>query len=63
MIALIARTSRSYAVGLKNSDIEIAWAHQYCRKAANQSVNNMEALTQCKFNLMIFSIQIFNFRS
>lgn len=49
MISLIARTSRSYSVGLKNSDLELGWALIYCRKTAKDSVLQMEGLQQCKF--------------
>uniref|UniRef100_A0A1I7XSF4 C-CAP/cofactor C-like domain-containing protein n=1 Tax=Heterorhabditis bacteriophora TaxID=37862 RepID=A0A1I7XSF4_HETBA len=32
MVAVISRSSRSYAVGLRNSDIELAWATFICTK-------------------------------
>jgi len=37
MIASIARASRSYSIGLRNSDYEIAWTIWFCTKAAKRS--------------------------
>jgi len=46
MISLIARTSRSYSIGLKNSDLELGWALIFSTRASKQSLDNMEALQQ-----------------
>jgi hypothetical protein len=48
-VALISRTSRSYSVGLKNADLELAWAYIYSNRVSKESIDHMEALTQCEF--------------
>uniref|UniRef100_A0A7E4VCD6 Acyl-CoA_dh_N domain-containing protein n=1 Tax=Panagrellus redivivus TaxID=6233 RepID=A0A7E4VCD6_PANRE len=44
MVATIARASRSYSIGLRNADIELAWAIAFCHSAARQSESELEFL-------------------
>uniref|UniRef100_A0AAF5PIG2 Acyl-CoA dehydrogenase n=2 Tax=Wuchereria bancrofti TaxID=6293 RepID=A0AAF5PIG2_WUCBA len=44
MITTIARSSRSYSIGLRNSDLEISWAQLYCSEAANISMAELRKL-------------------
>jgi acyl-CoA dehydrogenase family protein 9 len=46
MLATIARASRSYSIGLKNCDIELAWALQFCHTAARQSEAELEFILE-----------------
>ncbi|VDL78877.1 unnamed protein product [Nippostrongylus brasiliensis] len=44
MVAVISRSSRSYSIGLRNSDIEIAWATFICSRASRENWFLLEAL-------------------
>ncbi|XGW27606.1 hypothetical protein V3C99_007870 [Haemonchus contortus] len=44
MTAVISRSSRSYSIGLRNSDIEIAWATFICSKVSRENWFLLEAL-------------------
>ncbi|VDN01261.1 unnamed protein product [Thelazia callipaeda] len=44
MVATIARSSRSYSIGLKNGDLEVSWTHLYCSEAANASMADLRKL-------------------
>ncbi|OZC09146.1 acyl-CoA dehydrogenase protein [Onchocerca flexuosa] len=44
MVATIARSSRSYSIGLRNGDLEISWAQLYCSEAANMSMAELRKL-------------------
>uniref|UniRef100_A0A914Z841 Uncharacterized protein n=1 Tax=Panagrolaimus superbus TaxID=310955 RepID=A0A914Z841_9BILA len=46
MLATIARASRSYSIGLKNCDIELAWALQFSHTAARQSEDELEFILE-----------------
>ncbi|VDK63380.1 unnamed protein product [Cylicostephanus goldi] len=37
MVAVISRSSRSYSIGLRNSDIEIAWSTFICSKLSREN--------------------------
>ena len=50
MIATISRASRSYSIGLKNSDIELAWAISFCHSASRQSQQELEFIMDRKSN-------------
>uniref|UniRef100_A0A915PUW7 Acyl-CoA dehydrogenase/oxidase N-terminal domain-containing protein n=1 Tax=Setaria digitata TaxID=48799 RepID=A0A915PUW7_9BILA len=47
MVTTIARSSRSYSIGLRNSDLEISWAQLYCSEAANMSMAELRKLYDC----------------
>ncbi|KAK6019765.1 hypothetical protein OSTOST_14591, partial [Ostertagia ostertagi] len=44
MVSVISRASRSYSIGLRNSDVEIAWATFICSRASRENWFLMEAL-------------------
>ncbi|MCP9265584.1 Acdh-13 [Dirofilaria immitis] len=44
MVATIARSSRSYSIGLRNCDLEVSWAQLYCSEAANMSMAELRKL-------------------
>ncbi|KAK6051816.1 hypothetical protein COOONC_10679 [Cooperia oncophora] len=44
MVAAISRASRSYSIGLRNSDVEIAWATFICSRASRENWFLLEAL-------------------
>ncbi|VBB27334.1 unnamed protein product [Acanthocheilonema viteae] len=44
MVTTIARSSRSYSIGLRNGDLEISWAQLYCSEAANMSMAELRKL-------------------
>ncbi|VDP21050.1 unnamed protein product [Onchocerca flexuosa] len=54
MVATIARSSRSYSIGLRNGDLEISWAQLYCSEAANMSMAELRKL----YDLLAFSEKI-----
>ncbi|PIO62676.1 hypothetical protein TELCIR_15753 [Teladorsagia circumcincta] len=37
MVSVISRASRSYSIGLRNSDVEIAWATFICSRASREN--------------------------
>ncbi|KAI1715448.1 Gex interacting protein 9, isoform a [Ditylenchus destructor] len=45
-VAAIARTSRSYSIGLRNSDVELDWTEFYCAHAAKESENILEEIIE-----------------
>ena len=59
MIATISRASRSYSIGLKNSDIELAWAISFCHTASRQSQQELEFIMDRKF--LIFIVFFYNY--
>lgn len=44
MLATIARSSRSYSIGLHNADLEIHWTNTYCGAARKHSIENLDGL-------------------
>ncbi|KHN85677.1 Acyl-CoA dehydrogenase family member 9, mitochondrial [Toxocara canis] len=44
MVAVISRASRSYSIGLRNADLELAWALTYCCRAARDSFTELHTL-------------------
>ncbi|KAJ1373826.1 hypothetical protein KIN20_036348 [Parelaphostrongylus tenuis] len=44
MVAVISRSSRSYCIGLRNSDHEIAWATFICSRLSRENWFLLEAL-------------------
>ncbi|KAK5981042.1 Acyl CoA DeHydrogenase [Trichostrongylus colubriformis] len=44
MVAVISRASRSYSIGLRNSDVEIAWTTFICARASRENWFLLEAL-------------------
>ncbi|CAG9538800.1 unnamed protein product [Cercopithifilaria johnstoni] len=44
MVTTIARSSRSYSIGLRNGDLEVSWAQLYCSEAANMSMAELRKL-------------------
>uniref|UniRef100_A0AC35TLL0 Acyl-CoA_dh_N domain-containing protein n=1 Tax=Rhabditophanes sp. KR3021 TaxID=114890 RepID=A0AC35TLL0_9BILA len=44
MSSCIARASRSYSIGLRNSDLELAWTNYYCTNESKKNEIEMEAL-------------------
>uniref|UniRef100_F1KZ66 Acyl-CoA dehydrogenase family member 9 n=1 Tax=Ascaris suum TaxID=6253 RepID=F1KZ66_ASCSU len=44
MVAAISRASRSYSIGLRNADLEVAWALTYCSRAARHSLTELNGL-------------------
>uniref|UniRef100_A0A914XQR7 Acyl-CoA dehydrogenase n=1 Tax=Plectus sambesii TaxID=2011161 RepID=A0A914XQR7_9BILA len=44
MLALISRSSRSYAIGLRNSDVEMRWATMFCLHAGFLAKKKLEEI-------------------
>uniref|UniRef100_A0A1I7W0Z7 Acyl-CoA dehydrogenase family member 9, mitochondrial n=1 Tax=Loa loa TaxID=7209 RepID=A0A1I7W0Z7_LOALO len=59
MVTTIARSSRSYSIGLRNSDLEISWAQLYCSEAANMSMAELRKLYDLN-NILLNLMQHFN---
>ncbi|CAB3406446.1 unnamed protein product [Caenorhabditis bovis] len=45
MISTISRASRSYSIGLRNADIELAWATMICSRLARETWFELDALS------------------
>ncbi|KAK0398316.1 hypothetical protein QR680_002531 [Steinernema hermaphroditum] len=45
MLACIARASRSYSIGLRNADLELAWTTMYCSRTGVKSKTELECLS------------------
>ncbi|MFH4980638.1 hypothetical protein AB6A40_007347 [Gnathostoma spinigerum] len=48
MISIISRASRSYSIGLRNADLELAWTLMLCSRIATTSKNELESLNDCE---------------
>uniref|UniRef100_A0A0N4ZS24 Acyl-CoA_dh_N domain-containing protein n=1 Tax=Parastrongyloides trichosuri TaxID=131310 RepID=A0A0N4ZS24_PARTI len=46
MSACISRASRSYSIGLRNADLELAWTTYYCNDASKKASIEMESLME-----------------
>ncbi|RCN49078.1 hypothetical protein ANCCAN_04823 [Ancylostoma caninum] len=44
MVAVISRASRSYSIGLRNSDVELAWATFICSRLSRENWFLLEEL-------------------
>ncbi|VDM62603.1 unnamed protein product [Angiostrongylus costaricensis] len=44
MVSVISRSSRSYCIGLRNSDLELAWATFICSRLSRENWFLLEAL-------------------
>uniref|UniRef100_A0A1I7YJI8 NR LBD domain-containing protein n=2 Tax=Steinernema glaseri TaxID=37863 RepID=A0A1I7YJI8_9BILA len=45
MLACIARASRSYSIGLRNADLELAWTIMHCSRTAIKTKTELECLS------------------
>ncbi|CAI4226447.1 unnamed protein product [Auanema sp. JU1783] len=59
MVAVISRASRSYAIGLRNADIELAWATTICTRLSRSNWFELEAMSDY-FGLVRFNPSLLN---
>ncbi|EGT48768.1 CBN-ACDH-13 protein [Caenorhabditis brenneri] len=59
MVATISRASRSYSIGLRNADIELAWATIICSRLSRASWFELDALSDL-FGLVRFNPSLLN---
>uniref|UniRef100_A0A915EEV0 Uncharacterized protein n=1 Tax=Ditylenchus dipsaci TaxID=166011 RepID=A0A915EEV0_9BILA len=52
MVASIARASRSYSIGLKNADDELAWTNFFCATASKETENILREVINCGLGLV-----------
>lgn len=51
MMSLLSRTSRSYAVGLKNADVELLWTTEYGARFEKEVEQNCRDLRNGKYTV------------
>ncbi|KJH44005.1 hypothetical protein DICVIV_09961 [Dictyocaulus viviparus] len=59
MLAVISRSSRSYCIGLRNGDLELAWATSICSRLSRENLSSLEMLND-HFELLRLNPSLLN---